>query len=235
MNNLECSPLEESFCILMLLFISIKQNFESSLYYDNYLSNDSERFSQFDFPEKSSSEVDTTIIDALRFQFLLQVCSFLDEWDDFTGVKAKSEFDERIKIIKTVVKPARKAIKRFKDIKKFRNEIIAHNYRDGNMKYSFHNLAFYNIPNSNGEMYLVLYSLGRMLDVLLTNFPNEYNIAHKLLLQELKKTPISRELMEENEIKKIIEEIENGIDDRIFDIPRFDIVSAVVDGINNKK
>jgi hypothetical protein len=227
------SPLEQSFGILMSLFISIKQNFNSILYYEDHLSNESEYFKNSKIPEKSSSQVDTTIIDALRFQFILQVCSFLDEWDKFTGIKTSSEFDEKIRVIKRVVKPAKQAINKFPDLKRFRNEIIAHNYRDKNNEFTFNRINTYHIPNSNGEMYLILYCLKRMLDVLYANFPEESSTAHQLLLEEFKKKPVVNKVLEEDEINKKIEELEQEIDNRIWDIARFDINKAMIDGINS--
>jgi hypothetical protein len=228
------SPLEQSFGILMSLFISIKQNFNSIIYYEDHLSNDSEYFKNSKIPKKSSSQVDTTIIDALRFQYILQICSFLDEWDKFTGIKTNSEFDEKIRVIKRVVKPAKQAINKFPDLRRFRNEIIAHNYRDKNNEFTFNRINTYHIPNNNGEMYLILYSIKRILDVLYSNFKEESANVYQLLQEEFKGKTSVYEALEEEEIKKIIEELDQEIDSRIWDIPRFDIITAISQATNNK-
>ena len=210
------SPLEESIGILMSLYSSLDQKIQSLIYYEDYLTDDSTIFQKSNIPSKEQEPIDTTIVDALRFQFLIEVCSFLDEWDNFTGVKTNSEFESKIKNIKQVVKSARKGIKYFSDIKKFRNEVLAHNYRDSKKEFSLNKIAYYNIPNSISEMALVLYSLKRMLDILIANFPEVYARTHQILLNEFRETPTSREILSEEKIKSIIQEIEDGINDQIL-------------------
>ncbi len=234
MSKLKWSALEESIGILISLYSSLDQKILSMIYYEDYLADDSSPFQKSNIPSKGTEPIDATIMDAMRFQFLIEVCSFLDEWDKFTGVRTNSEFDSKIKIIKQGVKSARKGIRYFSDLKNFRNEVLAHNYRDSKKEYSLNKIASYNVPNSISEMALVLYSVKRMLDILITNFPEEYAHAHQILLQEFGSPPVSREILNEEKIMGIIQEIEDGIEDRIFDIPKYDIVTNLAESLNSK-
>lgn len=235
MNKLKWTPLEESIGILVSLYISINQKFYSIIYYEDNLSNDSFNFQQANLPTKDENEIDTAIIDALRFQILLETCSFLEEWDKFTGIKTDSEFATKIRIVKRVVKSAKKAINQFPDIKKFRNEIIAHNYRNKQNEFTLNNIAVYDIPNSISEIFIVVYALERMIGVLTTNFNDEYSNASSIILNEFGQKPKTKRSLTEKEVRSIIDQIEAGIDDKIFDIPRHDIVTSIEKAINSRK
>lgn len=84
-------------------------------------------------------------------------CSFIDEYEkEFTPSKFPDEAN-RILELKRITMPAYKQIKKWKDLKKIRNNIIAHNHRINNGKSIFDSKEriTYNIPATNEEYTLL--------------------------------------------------------------------------------
>ena len=62
---------------------------------------------------------------------MLEAVSFLEEYNKmFTENRVEEEFKERVKIVKSVCRPILRQINKWKDLKKFRNNIIAHPWRE---------------------------------------------------------------------------------------------------------
>src|SRR5688572_5426697 len=61
---------------------------------------------------------------------LLDVNSFLDEYENYFLSTSEEEFRERILAAKKIAKPAVDQIKSWKDLGNVRNEMIAHNWRE---------------------------------------------------------------------------------------------------------
>jgi hypothetical protein len=78
------------------------------------------------------SEETLTHYVALYFNIIIDTYSYLDEYDNFSGVKIEVEFSDRIIIIKKIAKPTMNMIRKWKDIGRLRNDIIAHTWRKRN-------------------------------------------------------------------------------------------------------
>tara|TARA_B110000908_G_C10259523_1_gene458126 strand:+ start:3582 stop:3965 length:384 start_codon:yes stop_codon:yes gene_type:complete len=64
-----------------------------------------------------------------KIQLIILACSYLDEYEQqLTPIKHPEHIDS-ILSFKKVTKPAIDRIKKWKDLKKYRNQITAHNYR----------------------------------------------------------------------------------------------------------
>ena len=98
------------------------------------------------------------------------ICSLLDEFDrEFTPIKHPN-FSDKILNVKKITKPIRKRISQWKDLKNFRNHILAHNLRENNNSiFSNKNiLKTYKIPFSNSEHQLLV-----QLSLLIVNLTSE--------------------------------------------------------------
>ena len=71
----------------------------------------------------------------LSHYIMLEAISFLDEYNsNFTELKVEKEYHERLRIVKLVCRPIIRQINKWKDLKRFRNNIIAHPWREnGNL------------------------------------------------------------------------------------------------------
>lgn len=167
------NELEKSLSVLLSLYVMIEQNYDALTYYEDIFSNNSEVFNNLGLPDKKELFVDEAINESLWFQIILKTCSFLEEWDKILGIITETEYKTKIRIIKRVVKPARKAIDNWKGIKSFRNEIIAHNFRNSKGEFKLHEIATYDCPQTNEELLYVVTFLNRMIQVLSFNLPIE--------------------------------------------------------------
>jgi hypothetical protein len=84
---------------------------------------------------------------------LIQTVSFLDEYHNFIRA-TDEELNNTIKAIKKAVKPAVDQINEWKEIRDFRNHVLAHNLRRGKkMTTVFANgLSSYDIPKNSAEL-----------------------------------------------------------------------------------
>jgi hypothetical protein len=113
-----------------------------------------------------------TISGSLQNHLLIMACSFLDEYtNEFTSFK-HPELKFRIESLKTITKPVLKRINKWSDLKKFRNNILAHNLRNGKKSIFSETLPTiqFNIPNSNSETIL----LSRLIVIITTCIANSF-------------------------------------------------------------
>lgn len=116
--------------------------------------------------------------------------------------------------IKKIVAPARREIMKWKDLKDFRNEVIAHNLRKSNKSFSLDNITEYNCPHSTYEMFYLVEFLQRMVSVLTTNFPSELqNIIDKTQSAVAKERDYSNKRYSTLvELKGALLEVDNNIE-----------------------
>lgn len=114
---------------------------------------------------------------AIFSQTLILTNSFLDEFDKFFTSKKPDE-NRKISKVKKVVKPAVSQIRKWTDLKIFRNNVLAHNLRvnkqnnvsvflDGRI----HN---YNIPKDISDLQVLVQCLLMTKSVILENYQSEY-------------------------------------------------------------
>ncbi|PHS50867.1 MAG: hypothetical protein COB01_11775 [Lutibacter sp.] len=101
----------------------------------------------------------------------------MDEWH-FFGKLIKEEQESRIITLRKITKPVIDRINKWEDMRKYRNNIIAHNHR---IKKEDNSLAIFNLsrnlncPNSFFDYKLLLGCIYITKNVLLKIFPKEYN------------------------------------------------------------
>ena len=143
---------------------------------------------------------------------IIYCCSFMDEYENwFTPGKFPDETNRILKV-KNVVKPAYKRIKKWNDIKKLRNNILAHNHRiDGESIFEIENKIKYNVPSSNAEYVLLsdlIFIIAKNIYPVFPEIVTESNF--KLTLRDQLKFQ-SEKIDAYSEYKKIEKEIENNL------------------------
>ena len=83
---------------------------------------------------------------------LIQFKSFLDEYKNFNESNFDKKYAESIRRVRNINQYGIKRISKWKDLEKFRNDILAHNFR-ANKK------SFFNNPNNEVYEYLIPDSL----------------------------------------------------------------------------
>jgi hypothetical protein len=210
---------EESVFTLFSLYVLIAQAFEALTNKEDIL------LSDFDEAHHSFEHlVNDTIHEALIFQILLRTCSFLDEWNKVFGVLTEPEDKDRIIAIKRVAKPAYKCISEWKNLRDFRNEVIAHNHRNKGGKNIYLEYLPYNSPQSNGEVYLLVFCLKKMIDVVHYSFEDMVKLSFVTKLKNRKTKP--ERIMSTKKIKDKIKQVDEEIS---FSLARIHLLSKVID------
>ena len=87
---------------------------------------------------------------------IIYCCSFLDEFEKELTPSKYPDYSNKIIELKRITKPAMTRIKKWKDIKEHRNNIVAHNLRiKGNSIFDYIQPIKYKIPTTNGEFKLL--------------------------------------------------------------------------------
>lgn len=204
----EYNKTEESIFTLLSLYILIKQAFES-------LSNNEDiLLSDFDKANSTFKDlVNDTIHEALVYQILLKSCAFIEEWNKIFGVHTEPQDKNKILSVKQVAKPAYKCVSEWKNLRDFRNEAIAHNHRNKEGKNIYLNYSPYHTPQSNAEIYLLVFCIKKMIDVVDFFFKET---VYDIVVNKLKVNKVKGEKnMSAEEIKlkmkKLDEEISNSL------------------------
>ena len=160
---------EESIFTLLSLFVLISQAYESLLDDENVFT------AEFSILDRNSFEdlKNDTIREALVYQILIKSCSFMDEWNTIFGIRTEQEDQKQILALKAIAKPATQNIKAWSGLKEFRNHFIAHNFRNKKGKNVFLADRSYNSPQSDAEIYLLILSMRKMMDLIKHFFPTK--------------------------------------------------------------
>lgn len=229
----EKTDLYSSIKVLLSLFIMLEQDFDALVYYQDHIEEASLDRSKINLPEKHET-IDYAIIESLWFQIIIKSCSFLDEWDKFLGVQNEPDHIPRLRLIKKVVSPARKAIGSWKDLKKFRNEITAHNFRDKEHTVTIENISEYDCPQTTADMFYLIGFLARMVSVLTHCFP-EYLTKVKALAHA-GHFGSGHQIDHKLEfLKDKLKDVDELISENTFEIARFDIFNSIDRQMNEKK
>lgn len=126
-------------------------------------------------PEKIALDHKQSVLYLTLFNHtLLEVCSFIEEYESHFYSLAEPEFKPRIKQLRQAASPAMKKIGEWKDLAKFRNEMIAHPWRKGKEKrFSYTDLIVYDVPQSFMQMQLVRLYISMIINLLELEFEHE--------------------------------------------------------------
>lgn len=208
-KQLKINKTEESIFTLLSLFVLIQQALESIYGREEILN------SEFDSGNNSFHNLMTdTIHEALNYQILLKTCAFLDEWNKVFGVNTEQKDSESIKIVKKLAKPAIRQITSWKQLNDFRNEVIAHNHRENKSGKNIYIMSKgYHFPDTDSEIYLMVFCIKKAMDVLSVFFkPEMQNVIENL---KFRNAPKRQKRLSAAYIKRRIKEINSAIDDPI--------------------
>lgn len=225
----EYNKTEESIFTLLTLCVQITQAYDSIF--------DNEDIINSDFSSNRSSYhelINSAIHDALASQIILKSVAFIDEWNDFFGVRTEPEHREKILEIKRLVKPAYSGLKEWKDLYDYRNQAIAHNLRDKGQRNIFLLNKKFNAPQTDDELLLLAFCIHKIAQTVAAYFQDEV-LRVKSILSEI--IAYNNECRNTNHTfsKEYIEKI-NDIDDEITNSRiRYEFESALVDALSNEQ
>ncbi|WP_321278883.1 hypothetical protein [Marinifilum fragile] len=114
----------------------------------------------FGFPQKKSCSIkgkEMTLLNSLFYMTVIDSVSFLDEYQQVFGVKTEKNYKNRIIVTKSINKPLISKVLDWKDLREFRNNLLAHNMRkgkNGDFVFSISNLD-YNAPRNLNDLFLL--------------------------------------------------------------------------------
>jgi hypothetical protein len=152
----------------------------------------------------------------IRNQILLIACSALDEFNKCFTAQACPEFADRINQLRRQIRPVTRRIDQWKDLRKYRNQMIAHNLRiEGHAIIDREgNSLSYSIPYLHGEYVLLVNLLALLINQIAKAFPE--------LAEQMRSTETIRDKMTINlvpidwevEYQAVIDELERQASDQ---------------------
>ena len=138
---------------------------------------------------------------------LMNVCSYLDEYNKHFLSRAEEEYKQQILSIKKIAKPAFKKVNDWKDLKEYRNNMIAHNFRINGDVFSFNSLGHYNAPRTYRDIALLRKYLMMIQGVIEAEFRDEMSRINPFIKTfSVKEQQINYETIEDD-LKGIVQEI----------------------------
>ncbi len=138
---------------------------------------------------------------------LMNTCSYLDEYNKHFLSKAEPEFKDRILTVKKIAKPAFKKVMEWSDLREYRNQMIAHNFRINDDAFSFNMLGQYNAPRTYRDIVLLRKHLMMIQGVVEAEFTSEMtNVNDYIKSFPVKEQQINYDNIEAD-IKAVIDEI----------------------------
>lgn len=115
---------------------------------------------------------------AILFTYYIKMesVSFLDEFNNGFYKSTEIQYSERISQIRKITAPVIKRIKKWKDLEKFRNNIIAHPWRQ-NGKFVIPSNRHYNIPRNWFEVGVLVNLMNYTWQLIRAEFEKEFGEA----------------------------------------------------------
>jgi len=157
---------------------------------------------QHDWTPKETSHYQT-----LYNTILMNTCSYLDEYNKNFLHNAELQFHERIKTLKKIAKPAVKKLNEWTDLRSYRNQMVAHNFRIDRNDFSFIKLGQYKAPRT----YLDLVMLRKHLMMIHGIISAEFSKELQSINQFLNSFPVKEQQIDysnvENDLRSVLNEI----------------------------
>ena len=161
---------EESVFTLLALSTQITQAYDSIFDNEDIVNSDFSLSKNYSYHRL----INDTIYDALASQIILKSVSFLEEWNNYFGVKTESKEKEKIIQAKKVAKSTYDCIVDWKGLYDYRNQAIAHNHRDKHKRNIYLiNKSFNNAPQTEDEILLLAFCIYKMAHIVSVLFQEE--------------------------------------------------------------
>lgn len=207
--------------------IQIMTRFAREMGYRNQLLVD------FGFPTKDSEKIidkELTLFNSLFYLTVIDSVSFLDEYQQVFGVKTEKKFKDRIIITKSINKPLISRILEWKDLREFRNNLLAHNLRkgkNGEYIFSIENID-YNAPRNLNDLFLLTNLIQFSAGTIYSEFENEIKAFASETTKEIKKN--DRILTKEDVSRITIELLNKANKEKIRNNRKYDFrVNKLID------
>ncbi len=128
--------------------------------------------------ETSQEDIDEIKDHALLFTNYIKMesVSFLEEFNEGFYFKIENDYKQRMNEVRLITAPIIKRIKKWKDLEKFRNNIIAHPWRNKG-KFVVPDQHLYNVPRNWFEIGVLVNLVNYVWSVIKVEFQNELNEA----------------------------------------------------------
>jgi hypothetical protein len=97
---------------------------------------------------------------------LMESVSFIDEYEQSFFHRCEPEFKEMVIKAKKICQPVLRKVKEWKDLKNFRNQIVAHPWRDKNGNFVIPDLNKHSIPRNWFEYVVLVNLMGYIFDII---------------------------------------------------------------------
>lgn len=136
------------------------------------------------------------------YHIKMESVSFLDEFNNGFYKSTESHYKERITQIREITAPIIKRIKKWKDLEKFRNNIIAHPWRQ-NGKFVIPSNRHYNVPRNWFEIGVLVNLMNYTWHLIKAEFEKEFGEAILYIdsINPLPKEPTSYENLNADHLK----------------------------------
>ena len=140
---------------------------------------------------------------------LMNTCSYLDEYNKIFSIHAEQEFHNRIKTVKKITKPAMKKINEWEDLRAYRNQMVAHNFRIVGNDFSFKKLGQYKAPRTYLDIVMLRKHLMMIHGIISAEFASELQNVNSFL----NNFPVKEQEIDysnvENDLDSVLSEINN--------------------------
>ncbi len=176
------------------------------------------------FDDNKNEELRTTILINACSQMLLFTNSLYDEYSTYFVITKARNQEEKIKVgqAREILKPVFKKINEWKEIRDFRNHILAHNLRiqkEGNESiFISKGINGYNIPERIADFAFLIQCIDLIKQVVYKMFKNEYTLVTNEINLNDEKNSVDAKIYQRNyleeyeqlrlEVWKIKEQIE---------------------------
>lgn len=106
---------------------------------------------------------------------IMESVSFIDEYEQNFHFRCETEYKNRVLLTRKICEPVIRKVKEWKDLKDFRNHIIAHPWRDKDKNLVIPDLNKYSIPRNSFEHVVLVNLMGYIFDLIKSVFPSEMN------------------------------------------------------------
>ena len=129
-----------------------------------------------------------TLLNSLFYMAVIDSVSYIDEYEQVFGIKTEGEYRSRILDVKAINKPLISKIKEWNDLKNLRNQLLAHNLRqgkNGDFILGIDNLN-YNAPRTLNDLFLLSNLIQFSTVTIDSEFRDEMKMMGKSTVKDIK-------------------------------------------------
>lgn len=171
-----------------------------------------------DIRGKHDDYIELPITVSICSMTIIQAVSFLDEYNNFTKSSNES-LNKTIIEIKKTVKPALKKINEWSEIRKFRNNVLAHNlrYTDKSISVFSKGLSSYDVPQNGSDFEVFRHCILMIKDVFASTFKENLEKV-QLAIDNAQYNKVKSRYSNFQEVEEAVEKIRREINHNILNL-----------------